>query len=220
MKLLLIDDQKDFSRVLQKGLEEEDFEVKTCLNGQEALQSLKEYSADLIIVDSMMPIMDGHTFIEERRKSDQEIPILMLTAKDDLESKLSSFAKGADDYLTKPFSFEELLYRIKSLLKRSSFKERGPSIQYGNIKLDLSSHKVFEKNKSIDLTKTEFDILALLLAEQDKVIERKIILEKVRGYHFDTNTNIVDVHIRSIRKKFQSSFIKTVRGIGYMIEKL
>ena len=195
-------------------------------NGQEALDFLNSYTdinIDLAIVDYMMPVMDGKSFVKEIRLRDLNLPVIMLTAKDTTEDKVELLDLGCDDYLTKPFSFSELISRIKSVLRRSpqaqASVEAKNEVKFKDILIDLNAFKVTKSGSDLVLTKTEIELLLYLLKNRDKVVSRTQILQNVRGYSFDPNTNIVDVHIKSLRKKLGDfEFIKTVRGMGYMIE--
>jgi len=221
-KILIVEDEQSFIDLISKGLKEEGFSTTAVTDGLAGLKSIKEdKEINLAIIDVMIPGLTGFKLVKEIRQFNKNIPLLMLTAKDDITSKVRGFESGCDDYLTKPFSFDELVLRINALLRRSGIKEvqQVQEIIHGDFKLDLQSHLVFKKDIEIKLTKTEFDIFSYLLERKDMVISRQQILENVRGYSFDTATNIVDVHIRSLRKKIDidNSIIKTVRGVGYVI---
>ncbi|MDD0852933.1 response regulator transcription factor [Halobacteriovorax sp. GB3] len=226
MKLLIIEDQEKLAHFLIKGLKEEGHVVEYAPDGAKAIEFTKTHQFDVIISDIMMPYIDGMTFLSSLRSYDKKTPVLFLTAKDDIDSKLKAFREGGDDYLTKPFAFEELLVRIEALARRSindiSEKREEQYLVHDNLKVSIDSHKVYLNEEIIELTKTEFDLLVYLLQRINKVVTRSQFLENVKGYNFDSATNIVDVHIKSLRKKIdqgrENSHIKTIRGLGYMIE--
>lgn len=227
MNILIVEDEAGITRFLNKGLTEEGFLTSCATNGVEALEIVESKGTahfDIAIVDYMMPIMDGRALVKELRQRKILLPIIMLTAKDEVKDKIDLLELGCDDYLTKPFSFGELVARIKAIAKRSERKPKADdlhteTIQFKDLLIDLKSYKVFNKNEELNLTKTEIELLTYLIKNRDRVVSRTQILENVRGYSFDPNTNIVDVHIKSLRKKVGNfDLIKTVRGVGYMIE--
>lgn len=227
MKILIVEDEAGITRFLNKGLTEAGFFTSCASNGQEALDEIETKGADyfdVAIVDYMMPIMDGREFVTHVRAQKISFPIIMLTAKDDVKDKIDLLELGCDDYLTKPFSFGELVARLKAIAKRTLKQsevevELSETIQFKELEIDLKSYKVFRAKEEISLTKTEIELLVYLIKNKDRVVSRTQVLENVRGYTFDPNTNIVDVHIKSLRKKIGDfDLIKTVRGVGYMIE--
>lgn len=227
MNILIVEDEVGITRFLNKGLTEEGFLTSCAANGAEALELIESKGKthfDIAIVDYMMPVMDGRALIKELRQRKSTLPIIMLTAKDEVKDKIDLLELGCDDYLTKPFSFGELVARIKAITKRSAQKSGSPEqlseiIHFKDLQIDLRSFKVFNQNEELNLTKTEIELLTYLIKNKDRVVSRTQILENVRGYTFDPNTNIVDVHIKSLRKKIGNfDLIKTVRGVGYMIE--
>ena len=220
--ILVIEDDERISSFIKRGLEAEGYLVDVVQDGHDGIQrGMTPY--DLILLDLLLPDKSGHEVCQDLRREQIHTPILILTAKDALEDKLSGFDHGADDYLTKPFVFEELLARIKALLRRrSSYKEEpSPVLQVANLTLDQRSREVRRGGDLIALTRKEFDLLAFLMSNPNKALNRTSILEQVWGYHHDTLTNTVDVYIGYLRKKLdsgsQTKLIQTVRDFGYKI---
>lgn len=220
--ILVIEDDERISTFIKRGLEAEGYRVDIAHDGQKGIeQGMGPY--DLIILDLLLPDTNGHEVCQALRREQIQTPILILTAKDALEDKLSGFDHGADDYLTKPFAFEELLARIKALLRRRpSYKdEADPLLQVADLTLDRSARQVRRGNRDITLTRKEFDLLEFLMANPNKALSRTSILEQVWGYHYDTMTNTVDVYIGYLRKKIEggseTKLIQTVRDFGYKI---
>ena len=222
MHILVIEDDERISTFIKRGLEAEGYLVDVAQDGHEGVQrGLTPY--DLIILDLLLPDTNGHEVCQSLRREQIQTPILILTAKDALEDKLNGFDHGADDYLTKPFAFEELLARIKALLRRRpSYNEETTSILcIADLTLNHSAREVHRADKIIALTRKEFDLLAFLMSHPNKALSRTSILEQVWGYHHDTLTNTVDVYIGYLRKKLDSGsktkLIQTVRDFGYKI---
>ncbi len=223
MKILIVEDEVKVSDFIKKGLIEEGFEVDTAFNGMEALQFLNKNKYDVVILDIMLPEMDGNEVLKTMRERGDETPVIMLTAKDELEDKVKSFNIGCDDYITKPFSFEELLLRIKAILRRKGDeKEVETKLQYKDLTLDLIARKAIRGGKEIELTSKEFSLLELLMRKPEEILPRNFISEKVWGYDFDTMTNIIDVYINHLRNKIDKDFnkklIHTIRGVGYILK--
>lgn len=221
MRILVVEDEKKVAAFIKKGLEEEFYAVDIALNGKEGLEAALVQEYDLIIMDIMLPIMDGLTVIKELRAKQLQIPVLLLTVKETIQDKVSGLDSGADDYLTKPFAFEELLARIRALLRRHE-NNKSTKLKIAELTLDLLSHNVKINNKEIILTPKEYAILEYLMRNKNKVITRTKLVEHVYDYHFDTETNIVDVYINKLRTKINSEVAKplihTVRGAGYMMK--
>ena len=221
MRILIIEDEKKVSSFIKKGMEEEYYTVDTALDGKEGLRLASNEDYDLIIMDVMIPFIDGNTVTKELRKRNINTPILMLTVNDSVKDKVSGLDAGADDYLTKPFAFEELLARVRALLRRNE-KSKSTKLFAGNIMLDLESHRVLKDNKEIILTPKEYAILEYLIKNKNKVVSRTRLIEHTYDYHFDTETNIIDVYINKVRNKIvddsDKPLIKTIRGIGYIIK--
>lgn len=221
MRILVVEDEKKVASFIQKGLQEELYKVDIAHDGKSGLElaSVNEY--DLIISDVMMPVMDGLQFVKELRQRKHTVPILLLTVKDSTSDKVSGLDSGADDYLTKPFAFEELTARVRALLRRK--ESSGTNVlTIDNIKMDLLAHQVFRNNKEIILTPKEFNILEYLLRNKNRIISRSKIIEHVYDFHFDPGTNVVDVYINKLRSKVdlpgEKEVIHTIRGMGYTIK--
>lgn len=221
MRILVVEDEKKVASFIKKGLEEEYYQVDTAANGKIALDLVFDNEYDLIISDVMMPVMDGNQFVKKIRENKILTPVLLLTVKDSTADKVKGLDSGADDYLTKPFSFEELTARIRALLRRKeSTKET--TLKVDNLKMDLVSHKVTRDYQEIILTPKEYSILEYLLRNKNKIVSRTKLLEHVYDFHFDTGTNVIDVFINKLRTKIntpnQKQILHTVRGAGYVIK--
>ncbi len=191
------------------------------IDGKEGLRLASSEEYDLIIMDVMLPFLDGNVVTQELRKRGISIPILMLTVNDSIKDKVSGLDAGADDYLTKPFAFEELLARVRALLRRNE-KAKSTKLSAGGIILDLESHRVVKNDIEITLTPKEYAILEYLMKNKNKVVSRTRLIEHTYDYHFDTETNIIDVYINKVRNKIldnsDNPIIRTIRGIGYIIK--
>lgn len=221
MRILLVEDEKKVASFITKGLEEELYQVDVASDGREGLISATSNEYDLIISDVMMPHLNGFQLVEELRKQNILTPILLLTVKDNIKDKVTGLNLGADDYLTKPFSFEELIARVRALLRRSdSIKDSVLTI--ADLKIDLLSHRVTRANREIVLTPKEFSILEYLIRNKNRIVSRTKLIEHVYDYHFDPGTNVIDVYINKLRQKidqdFEKPLIHTVRGLGYVIK--
>jgi len=221
MRILIIEDEKKVASFIKKGLEEEYFVADIAGDGREGLKLAISEEYDIIIMDIMLPFMDGVTLIKEIRKREISTPVLMLTVNDSVKDKVEGLDAGADDYLTKPFAFEELIARLRALLRRNENSKTSKLI-VGDLVLDLQSHRVFRNNQEIILTPKEYSILEYLMRNSKKVISRTKLIEHVYDYHFDTETNIIDVYINKVRSKIDTNFekplIHTIRGIGYVLK--
>lgn len=220
MRILLVEDERNVAAFIKKGLEEEFYSVDIAEDGTEGLLMAKSNDYDLIILDIMLPGMDGIEICKKIRERDRKVPILMLTAVDSIESKVQGLESGADDYLTKPFAFSELLARIKALLRRvpDSISE----LTIDDLRMELLSRRVYRGNREINLTPKEFSLLEYLLRNSGRVLSRTQIIENVWGYNFDPGSNVVDVHIKFLREKIDSNsekkLIHTIRGAGYILK--
>ncbi len=221
MRLLVVEDEKTLANLIKEGLEEEGFSVDVAYDGQEGLFMAQNEPFDLVVLDIMLPETDGIEILKSMRKNKINTPVLMLTAKSDVEDKVSALNIGADDYLTKPFSFDELLARIKAVLRRN-FKEASNIIRIADLKLDLSTREVERAGKKIDLTAREYALLEYLVLNKNRLLTRTDITEHIYNYEFDFDSNVVDVTVTRLRKKidkdFEKKLIHTVRGAGYMIK--
>lgn len=220
MRILVIEDEHRLSNVLKKGLMESGFAVDQAFDGEEGKYLAEEEAYDLIILDLMLPKIDGLTVCRDLRAKAIKTPIIMLTAKSTIEDKTEGLDIGADDYITKPFSFMELKSRIHALIRRSQ-KDASPTLKIEDLEFDPLKHVVTRGKKTINLTPKEFSILELLLRHKDEVVTRTMIIEHVWDYNFDGMSNIVDVFVATLRKKVDSGFtkklIQTVHGVGYKI---
>jgi len=219
--VLIVDDDLKLLKMLQRTLSYENLRVITAANGLEALPLVTSEAPDLIILDWMMPKMDGITFIERLRELDNQTMVLMLTARDAIENRVEGLESGADDYLVKPFAPSELVARVHALLRRVEASPENKSVEYAGISLDPSTREVINQGQSVDLTVTEFNLLHLLLRHPRQVLERQQILNKVWGYDFYSNDNVLEVYIGYLRKKLEANnhprLIHTVRGVGYVL---
>ncbi len=220
MRILLIEDEQRLAHIIKKGLSEEGFAVDQAFDGTEGQYLAETEPYDLIILDLKLPKKDGLSICRELREKKIKIPILMLTAKSMTEDKVSGLDSGADDYITKPFAFIELLSRIRALIRRSK-GDSSPILKIADLKLDPLKHQVTRLDKKISLTPKEFAILEFLLHHKATVVSRTIITEHIWDYNFDSLTNIVDVFIASLRKKIDREakvkLIHTIHGVGYKI---
>ena len=221
MKILVVEDEKKVASFIKRGLEEEKFEVNTAFDGEDGLQLALEGAYNLIILDVVLPKRDGLSVVKELRARKLMTPVLMLTAKDSLEDIVAGLNSGSDDYLSKPFAFAELLARVRALLRRSEL-ERGAEIRFADLRLDPVTHKVWRKDKEIDLTAKEYGLLEFFMRNPNQVLTRTTIAEHVWDYVFDSFTNIIDVYVNYLRKKVDrdsdTKLIHTVRGVGYILK--
>jgi DNA-binding response OmpR family regulator len=217
--ILLIEDEKKVSRFIKQGLEEEGFTVEPVFDGETGLTRSMDGKIDLIILDIMLPKIDGFEILKTLRDKKINTPIIVLTAKDALTDKVSGLNLGADDYLTKPFAFAELSARIKSLLRRGETKTN--QLKVGDLVLDTVKHIAKRKEIVIELTAKEYALLEFFMKNKNKVVTRSTISEKIWNYDFDTGTNVIDVYVNHLRQKvdgeFEKKLIHTVRGTGYMM---
>jgi DNA-binding response OmpR family regulator len=223
MRILLIEDDDRITRFLKRGLEAEYYTLDVASDGQAGIDMAESMPYDVIILDLMLPVKDGREVYQHLRGENIKTPILVLTALDRLETKIQSLREGVDDYLTKPFSFEELLARLQALVRRSgkAAKEEAQILAVADLRLDREKHEVRRDNQLINLTHKEFLLLEYLMRFPNKVLSRAMILEHVWGYHYDSMTNVVDVYIRYLRNKVDKDhpqkLIHTIRGVGYKI---
>jgi heavy metal response regulator len=222
MKILLVEDDKGIGRFIQRGLSENAFLVDLVSDGEEGLRSGLEKGYDLIILDILLPKMDGLEVLKEIRGRAIQTPVVFLTAKDSESDIVQGLNLGADDYLTKPFSFNELLARIHALLRRGKKADVPPILQIANLTLEVEGHRVLRGKEKIDLTPKEYALLEFFMRRAGQIITRTMITEKVWDYQFDTSTNIVEVHVSHLRNKIDKSFepklLHTVKGVGYVLE--
>jgi len=221
MRILVVEDEKKMASFIQRGLKEENYTVDVAGDGEKGWEyaSLSEY--DLVILDWMLPKMDGLTLCGKIRESGNQVPILMLTVHDRTEDKIRGLDRGADDYLTKPFSFDELLARIRALARRPREINEQTTFYAGDLRLDLIRHRVYIESQEVSLSQKEFALLEFLVRRKGEVVTRSQIAEHVWDLHFDPMSNTIDVYINFLRKKIdgsrKKSRIETLRGSGYRI---
>ncbi len=221
MRILLVEDESTIANFIRDGLTEEGFAVDVAANGKEGLQMALDYldEYDLVLLDWMLPGMSGIEICRNIRKENKQLPIIFLTAKDTVDDAVFGLETGANDYIRKPFAFEEMLARIRVLLRSTQGEQT--VFRYQGIELDVEKHRVTKNSQSVDLTPKEFALLEFLLRNKGKVGRRTRIIEKVWDIHFDHDTSVIDVYINALRKKLDDpgvpSFIQTVRGVGYRI---
>ncbi len=221
MRLLLVEDDRKVADFVSRGLRAERFAVDLAFDGQEGLEFARTYEYDLLILDLMLPKLSGTELLQRVRRKNTEIPILVLTANDSTEQKVTNFEAGADDYLTKPFDFSELLVRVKALLRRGPVN-RASLLRISDLELDRLSQQVRRGGQRIELTAKEYALLEYLMVNRGRVFSRTMILEHVWDQSFEGVTNIVDVYVRHLRSKVDDPYavklIHTVRGVGYCIK--
>jgi two-component system response regulator MprA len=219
--VLIIDDDPKLLKMLQRTLVYENLDVLTASNGLEALPIVSAQNPDLIILDWMMPKMDGLTFIQKLRDVENQTMILMLTARDAIENRVEGLENGADDYLVKPFAPAELVARVHAMLRRVEAKPENQKVAYADISLDPTTREVWRGEMSLALTVTEFNLLHMLLRHPRQVLERRQILNDVWGYDFGGDDNVLEIYIGYLRKKLEAGdrprLIQTVRGVGYVL---
>ena len=222
MRILVVEDDKKVAGFIKKGLEEETYAVDVAYDGEDGLHFGSEGKYDLIILDIMLPKIDGLEILSQLRDQGKDTPILLLTAKDAVDDKVTGLNKGADDYLTKPFAFSELLARVRVLLRRGKAEVK-TTLMISDLTLDLVSHKVNRGGDEIELTGKEYGLLEYFMRNQEKVLTRTMIAEHVWDYNFDTFTNVIDVYINHLRKKIDKGrelkLLHTLRGVGYVMKK-
>ena len=221
MRILLVEDDADLAQFIKKGLKEEHYVVDVAADGEAGLALALDNSYDLMILDIMLPKLDGLTLCRRVRDKGISTPVLLLTARNTVETKVSGFDTGADQFLPKPFAFTELLARVRALLRRGS-SQQITHLQAADLRLDPASHRVWRAGQEISLTNKEYALLEFLLRNKNRVLTRTAIIEHVWDISYDPMTNIVDAHIRALRAKIDRDFspplIATVRGAGYMLE--
>ncbi len=220
-RLLLAEDDIKLARALRRGLEEEGYEIDVEHSGNGAIARAKEHDYDAVVLDVMLPGLDGFTVCETLRRRDRWVPVLMLTALADIQDRVRGLDTGADDYLVKPFAFDELLARLRALTRRGP-AERPLTIEAGELRADPLSHVVTWSDRSVELTQREFDLLEFLLRRPGQVISRDQLLDEIWGPDYDGSRNVVDVYVGYLRRKLETGegpkLIRTVRGEGFVLE--
>jgi two-component system response regulator MprA len=219
-RILVIDDDPAVTSVLKRGLSYEAFIVDTAGSGAEGLAAAREHAPDLVILDIMMPGIDGLEVLARLRAADEGLPVLLLTAKDTAADQVLGLERGADDYVVKPFTFEVLLARVRALLRRRE-TERPPVLHFEDLSLDTGSRRARRGRREIDLSSTEYDVLCQFLEHPRRVLPKEFLMERVWGYDFGGNTNILEVYIKQLRQKLEADgeprLIHTLRGSGYVL---
>ena len=221
MKILIVEDEPKTGDYLKQGLAEAGFVADLARNGPDGLHLALSEDYDLVVLDIMLPGLDGWQVLRELRQAGRHAPVLFLTARDQIEDRVKGLELGADDYLVKPFAFSELLARCRTLLRRGKMKEP-ETLQIADLELDLMRRRVTRAGRRIDLTAKEFALLELLLRRQGEVLPRSLIASQVWDMNFDSDTNVIEVAMRRLRAKidddFEPKLIRTVRGMGYVFE--
>ncbi len=222
MKILIVEDEPKTGSYLRQGLSEAGYVVDLLANGVDGLHLGLEGGHDLIVLDVMLPGIDGWQVLQELRRRGRETPVLFLTAKDHVEDRVKGLDLGADDYLVKPFSFSELLARVRTILRRGKGNVEATMLTVADLELDLRRRRVSRGGRRIDLTAKEFGLLELLMRRHGEVLPRSLIASQVWDMNFDSDTNVIDVAIRRLRAKmddpFELKLLQTVRGMGYVLE--
>ena len=220
MRLLVVEDEKKLNDLITKKLEKEYYGVDSCFDGEEAIRYVEGTEYDAIILDIMLPKLDGFEVIKRIRAKKNKVPILLLTARDNIDDKVKGLDYGADDYLVKPFIFEELMARIRVLLRRNSGNADNV-VTIANLKVDLDAKTVFRDDLLIKLSGREYSILEYLIRNKGKILSRERIEDHIWNYDYEGGTNVIDVYIRYLRKKIDDSYtpklIHTIRGLGYVL---
>jgi two-component system copper resistance phosphate regulon response regulator CusR len=221
MKILVIEDEVKTAKFLKKGLSEAGYVIDVAADGLEGVHLAKEVDFDLVILDVMLPVLDGWQVLAQLGESEQKALVLMLTARDAVHERVRGFELGADDYLVKPFAFSELLARVRSLLRRTTPRPQ-ENLRMADLEIDLLRQRATRAGQRLDLTSKEFLLLSLLARRAGEVLSRTLIAESVWDMNFDSDTNVVDVNVRRLRSKVDDPFpmklIHTVRGAGYVFE--
>ena len=220
MRILIAEDEKTLNATLKKRLEEQSYSVDACLDGQEALDYLDSAEYDVVLLDIMMPKKSGLEVLRALRKKGRQTPVLLLTAKDGIEDRVDGLDAGADDYLVKPFAFEELMARIRVMLRKKSGQSSN-LLSVGDLTLDLGTHTVVRDGQPISLSSREFALLRYLVMNQGMILSRDQIEQHIWNYDYEGSSNMIDVYIRYLRKKIddpiEKKLIHTVRGAGYVL---
>ncbi len=221
MKILVVEDEKKLANFLKKGLQEEGYAVDLAHDGEDGLYMARDFGYDLVILDIYIPKLDGFAVLKKLREQEVTTPVLLLTIRATIEDKVLGLDLGADDYLTKPFAFEELLARVRALLRRPATLDN-PVLRCADLALDPVRRTVMRGTRKIDLTFKEFALLEYFMRNTGRVVSRTMVIEHVWNYDFDTGTNVVDVYVNYLRKKIDTDrdarLIHTVRGAGYVMK--
>lgn len=223
-KIVVVDDDEKITSLLRRSLAFEGYEVATANDGQEGLHMMAAQMPDLVVLDVMMPRLDGWEVCRRLRESGSQVPVLMLTAKDEVKDRVKGLDLGADDYLVKPFALEELLARVRALLRRKPDKqeERAGRLVFDDLVLDLDSREAIRAGRVFELTSKEYDLLSLFMHNPRRVLTREMMMEKIWGYDYSGESNVLEVYIAMLRQKTEEAgekrIIQTVRGTGYVLK--
>ena len=223
-RVLVIDDEQMLTDLLSMALRMEGWEVRTAGSGFNALQAARDFEPDALVLDVMMPDFDGMAVLQRLRHSGNDVPVLFLTAKDSVADRVAGLTAGGDDYVTKPFSLEEVVARLRGLMRRAGTaltRDSEPILRVGDLSLNEDSHEVVRGDREIQLTATEFELLRFLMRNQRRVVSKAQILDRVWNYEFGGSSNVVELYIHHLRRKTnagQEPLIRTVRGAGYVME--
>lgn len=219
-RILIIEDEARIAQFVERGLIYEGYRVNVARDGQSGLGVARDNPPDLVILDWMLPGLDGLE-VCKRLRAASDVPILMLTAKDDIKDRVVGLDAGADDYLVKPFSIDELMARVRALFRRSTPASRPEILRFGELSLDTGTHRAYRNDRAIDLTAKEYELLELFMRNPRQVLTRDVIFDRVWGYDFGGESNIIEVYVRYLRQKTEqedeSRLIHTVRGVGYVL---
>ncbi|WP_195988248.1 response regulator transcription factor [Clostridium sp. D53t1_180928_C8] len=219
-KILVVEDDNQIQELIVEFLASQDYIVETANDGVEGYEKFKEGEYDLVILDVMMPRLDGHSLCKMIKSVDKEVSVIFLTALGDEENEIKGFDLKADDYISKPFSFNILIKRVEAVLRRKS-KEKVEEevLRFEGLKLELQTFKSYVEGEEIELTLKEFNILKLMISSYPTVVSREKLIEKIWGYDYFGDTRVIDAHMKNIRKKIKKDYIKTIKGVGYVLEK-
>lgn len=222
MRILVVEDDAKIASFVIKGLEQSGFAVDHASNGEDGLFLVQTEPYDAAIIDIMLPALDGLSLIAEMRKTNISTPVIILSAKHSVEDRIRGLQTGSDDYLVKPFIFAELLARVQALIRRSTQSTEPTSLTVGDLSVDLIKREVFRSERKIELQPREFSLLEYLMRQPGRVVSKTMIMEHIWNYHFDPQTNVVDVLVCRLRNKvdrdFHQKLIQTIRGVGYVIK--
>lgn len=224
VRVLVVDDEASLTDLLQMALRYEGWEVKAAADGMTALSIAREFKPDAVVLDIMLPDIDGLEILRRLRADGQDVPVLFLTAKDSLDDRITGLTAGGDDYVTKPFSLEEVVARLRGLIRRSTLTinpNESPVLIVGDLELDEDSHEVTRAGRQIELTATEFELLRYLMRNPRRVVSKAQILDRVWDYDFGGKSSVVEIYISYLRKKIDAEgapMLHTVRGAGYMLK--
>ncbi len=220
MRLLIIEDEKPLAQILKKGFEEQGYSVELTFDGEDGLFLAQHYAFDAILLDIMLPKLDGLSLLAALRRRENTTPILMLTAKRELSDKVTGLENGADDYITKPFDFPELLARVRSVIRRSRGKP-APQVRIGDLTIDTNTRQVRRADQEISLSAKEYEYLEYLALNRERVVRRSELLDHIYSTEYDFDSNIIDVYISNLRRKidrdYPNKLLHTIRGVGYRL---